>query len=234
MRQYLSSIGRKRAVLATALAASLLLPFSGGSATVASASPGPLTATAVRAESPDGLTHLALVPGENEAKYILTVKTLGAAPKQAACATRDVTGEIVLNPDGSVVTELSKVLVDQRTFKCEAPLRDNMAQQLLNTAEHPNAEFLVKNTPGLTVPLGTGDITFQLIGDQTVKGITQPTTYDTTATMTPDGMTGLARTNLKMSQFDIKPPSIGPLLQVADEMVAEVTLATTVSAPPAP
>ena len=231
MRQYLPSIGRTRAVLAAAIAASLLLPFSGGSATVASAAPGPLTATMDRARSQDGLVRLALVPGQNEAKYILTVKTLGAAPKQAACATRDVTGEIVLNPDGSVVTELSKVTVDQRTFKCEAPLRDNMAQQLLNTAEHPHAVFLVKSTPGLTVPLGTGDVAFQLIGEQTVKGVTQPTTYDTTANMTPEAMTGLARTNLKMSSFDIKPPSIGPLLQVADEMVAEVTLSTTIGAP---
>jgi len=204
-------------LLATAFAASLALPFLGGA---------PITASA--ADSPDGLIHLALKPGESEARYIMSVKTLGQAAKPAACATRSVTGEIVLGPDGSVMTDLSKIVVDQRTLKCQAPLRDNMAQSLLQTAQHPMAEFQVKGAPGLGVPLPTGDTTFQLSGDQSVRGVSQPTTYDTTANLTPDALTGLAHTTLKMTSFGITPPSIGPLIQVSDDMVAEVDLKATV------
>ncbi|MFN8636308.1 MAG: YceI family protein [Chloroflexota bacterium] len=241
MRQYLPSIGtsgsritRSRAILAAAVAASLLLPFSGGSATVASAAPTAPSAVTVRAESPDGLVHLALVPGENQAKYILSVSTLGQPAKPAACATKDVTGEIVLNPDGSIAPDLSKVVVDQRTFHCESPLSDTRAQTLLQTDKFPFAEFKITSAPGLGVPLAAGDTAFQLAGDQTVKGVTQPTTYDTTANMTPDEMTGLARTTLKMTSFGITPPSIGPLVRVSDDMVAEVNLKALVSSPPAP
>jgi polyisoprenoid-binding protein YceI len=224
-----SQKGRTRAILAAAVAASLLLPFSDGAALAAPPQPGNL----VRAESPDGLIHLALLPGESEARYIMTVKTLGQAPKNAACSTRAVSGEIVLTPDGAVIPELSQISLDQRTLKCQAPLRDNMAQQLLQTAQHPMAVFTVQSAPGLGAPLPAGDAAFQLVGDQTVRGLTRPTTYDTNANLTPDAMVGQARTTFKMTTFGITPPSIGPLIQVSDDMVAEVDIKAAIGAPAA-
>jgi hypothetical protein len=175
------------------------------------------------------MTRLALIPGENEARYIMTITTLGQPPKQAACTTRSVTGEIVLAADGAVVTELSKIVVDQRTLKCAAPLRDQQAQNLLQTKDHPLAEFAVQSAPGLASPLPTGETAFQFVGQQTVKGTAQPAIYDTLATLTPEGMIGTARSTLKMTSFGITPPSIGPLLKVSDDMVAEVDLKTTIA-----
>ncbi len=226
MRRFLPSFRRSwsRPLLVTAAAASLLLPFSGGAPTIASAAAPIPTDGAIRPLQADGLTRLALIPGESEARYIMTIQTLGQAPKQAACSTRAVTGEIVLAPDGSVVSEMSKIVLDQRTLKCAAPLRDQQAQNLLQTAQHPMAEFVVKSAPGLSVPLPTGETAFQLVGDQSVRGLVRPNAYDTVASLTPEGMTGTARTTFKMSTFGIKAPSIGPLLQVSDDMIAEVDL----------
>ena len=127
MRRFHLSIGHAGArrsaytrwLLAGAFAASLALPVLGSAPTTASA-----------AESQDGLIHLALTPGESEARYIMTVKTVIGQPKAAACVTQSVTGEIVLTPEGAVVPELSKIVLDQRTLKCEAPLTDARAQQL--------------------------------------------------------------------------------------------------------
>jgi hypothetical protein len=226
MRRYLSTLRRSwsRPVLVTAAAASLLLPFAGGAPTIVSAAaPIPAEST-LRPLQAEGLTRLALIPGESEARYIMTIQTLGQAPKQAACTTRAVTGEIVLAADGSVISELSKIVLDQRTLKCAAPLRDQQAQNLLQTAQHPMAEFVVKSAPGLSVPLPTGETAFQLVGDQSVRGLVRPNAYDTVANLTPDGMVGTARTTFKMSTFGIKAPSIGPLLQVSDDMIAEVDL----------
>ena len=241
MRGYLTSIGRSRsranvarrdettagrgrsaasgragrAVLATAIAASLLLPFTGGSPTVAAAAAGPnLVESTVRpAQLTEGMTRLALIPGESEARYIMTITTLGQPPKQAACATRAVTGEIVLGADGAVVPELSRIVVDQRTLNCAAPLRNPQAQSLLQTKDHPMAEFVVQSAPGLGAPLPVGESAFQMVGNQTVRGQTRPTVYDTLANVTPEGVVGTARSTLKMSNFGITPPSIGPLLK---------------------
>jgi polyisoprenoid-binding protein YceI len=223
----------RRSLSSLAIAASLLLPFAGGTAPAASAASAVPTATSVRAaESQDGLIHLTLIPGESEARYIMTVSTLGQ-PKAAACATRDVSGEIVLSPDGTVVTELSRITVDQRTLKCQAPLRDNMAQQLLQTAQHPMAEFKIMSAPGLGAPLPVGDAAFQLAGDQTVRGQTRPTVYESNANLTADALVGQARTTFKMTTFGITPPSIGPLIQVSDDMRAEVDIKAMIAAPAA-
>jgi hypothetical protein len=225
-----SRTGRARAILAAVIAASVLLPYAGESAPVAAAATPP-PGLARAAESPDGLIHLALIPGESEARYVMSVRTLGQAPKAVACATRAVTGEIVMTPEGTIISELSRIALDQRTLKCQAPLRDNMAQQLLRTAEHPTAEFTVQSAPGLGMPLPLGDAAFQLVGDQSVRGLTRPTTYDATANLTPDMMVGQARTSFKMTTFGITPPSIGPLIQVADDMVAEVDLKAAIGSP---
>ncbi|MGE3269489.1 MAG: YceI family protein [Chloroflexota bacterium] len=217
-----------RAVLTTAIAASLLLPFSGSGAPVASAAVQNPADTVIRPAQADGLTRFSLIPGENEARYIMTIQTLGQAPKQAACTTRDVSGEIVMGADGAIISELSKIVVDQRTLQCASPLRNPQAQNLLETKTHPLAEFVVSSAPGLGMPLPEGETAFQLVGDQTVRGQSQPTVYDTLATVTPEGMVGTARSTLKMTSFGITPPSIGPLLQVSDDMIAEVDLKTTV------
>jgi hypothetical protein len=225
MRRFHLSIGHAgtrrsaytRWLLAGAFAASLALPVLGSAPTPASA-----------AESQDGLIHLALTPGESEARYIMTIKLAIGQPKKAACVTRDVSGEIVLTPEGAVVPELSKIVLDQRTLKCEAPLTNARAQSLLQTAQHPLAEFSVKNTPGLAVPLPTGDATFQLEGDQVVRGVTQPTVYDTNAKLTPDTMVGTARANLKMTSFGITPPDTA-LYEVSDDMIAEVSIKASVA-----
>jgi polyisoprenoid-binding protein YceI len=186
------------------------------------------------AESTDGLIHITFLPGESEARYIMTVRSLGQAPKQATCRTRDVSGELVLTPESAVVPELSRLTVDQRSLKCEAPLRNEMAQQLMQTAQHPTATFVAQSAPGLPVPLAPGSHTYKMIGDQIVRGVTQTVEYDTSGTSTTETFEGSSRAVLSMSQFGINPPSMGPLLSVDDQMIAEVSIKASISAPPMP
>jgi polyisoprenoid-binding protein YceI len=211
-----------RSVLAAVMLAAVVLPV------VASA-----PATARADESTDGLTHITFTPGSSEARFVMQVRALGQAPTPATCTTRDLTGQLVLTPEGSVVSELSQVTINQRSLKCTAPLRDDMTRQVLETAQYPTATFVPRSVPGLSVPLAPGAQAFQMIGDQTVRGVTRSVTYDTSGTSTAETFEGTARTILKMSDFGIKPPSLGPLLSVADEMAAEIDIRATISAPPA-
>jgi len=212
-----------RAALAFAVVTALGLPLVAAAPEAARA-----------AESSDGLIHITFLPGESEARYIMQVRTLGQAPKQAACRTREVSGELVLTPESQVVSELSRLTVDQRSLKCDAPLRNEMAQQLMQTAQHPTAMFIAQAAPGLPVPLTPGTQNYQMVGEQIVRGITKSVTYDTSGTSTTETFEGSSRAIMKMSDFGINPPSIGPLLTVDDEMVAEVSIKATISAPPAP
>lgn len=222
-----------RVLLAASLLSTLALPLGSGAPETAQAattgSGSSITIVSRGAESSDGLFHITLIPGASEARYVMTLRTLGQPPKTASCTTRDVSGEIVLTPEGTVVPELSNITVDQRGLKCAAPLRDAQAQQLLQTAQHPIATFVPQQTPGLK--LEPGPQSYQMIGNQTVRGVTQTVAYDTSGTSTMDAFSGPSRAVLKMSDFGIQAPQIGPLLQVADEMTAEVDIQAAISAP---
>jgi polyisoprenoid-binding protein YceI len=104
----------------------------------------------------------------------------------------------------------------------------------MQTAQHPTATFTAQSAPGLPVPLTPGTQSYQMIGDQSVRGITRSVTYDTSGTSTTETFEGSSRAVLKMSDFGIVPPKIGPLLSVDDEMVAEVSIVATITAPPMP
>ncbi len=212
-----------RAALTVAIVAALGLPLVAAAPDAARA-----------AESTDGLIHITFLPGESEARYIMQVRTFGQPSKAATCRTRDVSGELVLTPESTVVSELSRLTVDQRSLKCDAPLRDEMAQQLMQTTQHPTATFVAQSAPGLPVPLAPGAQNYQMIGEQIVRGVSRSVTYDTSGTSTTEAFEGSSRAVLKMTDFGINPPNLGPLLSVDDEMVAEVSIKASISAPAMP
>jgi polyisoprenoid-binding protein YceI len=177
------------------------------------AAPDPTGAPGV---PPDGLIHLRLVPGQNQVQFVMQLRTLLQPPRPAACTTNAITGEIVLTPDAVVVSDVSKIAVDMKTLNCAPPLRNNMAQQELETSKYPTAEFVFQQAPGISVPLPIGDTKLQFVGQQTVHGVTRPAQYETAATFSPNDVTGHATTEHSMSAFGLKPPSIPPLIQVQD------------------
>jgi hypothetical protein len=223
-----------RTVAVASLLTSLGVSFVNGTPAVASADPNAARATA-NVEIPpsdDGLIHLKLIPGASEARYTMRVQSIGQAPKPATCTTREVAGEIVLTPDGTVVPELSKITVDMRHLNCQAPLSNSRAQSLLETDKYPYAEFAVQQAPGLVLPMTVGQTTpLKYIGDQTVHGVTQNVEYASTTMTTGPEVEGRSTANLTMTQFNMKPPSIPPLLQVLDEMVVDIDFRAAVSGP---
>jgi len=232
-------ISRGLATASLLLSAGLVL--AGGGPLPVQAAPLALnsgaTSISVNADIPpsdDGLVHLKLIPGANEARYTMQISTLGQPAKAASCTTNNVTGDIVMTTDGVIVPELSKITVDMRNLNCEPPLSNARAQSLLETNKFPFAEFVIQQAPGMTLPLPDGQTTsLQYVGDQTVHGVTRPVEYASTSTALGAEVSGQSSTMIKMTDFNMKPPSIGPLVQVADEMAVDMTFKAAVSAPPA-
>ncbi len=121
-----------RTILSASLLISITLPFAGTAPSTAEAAPStisPNLATVAMDEQPptdpadgdpaaaptipsDGLIHLSLVPGDNEVRFIMRLRTLGQPTRPAGCATRAVTGQIVLTQDAAVVSDMSKMVVE--------------------------------------------------------------------------------------------------------------------------
>jgi polyisoprenoid-binding protein YceI len=183
------------------------------------------TPTAAAPVAPAGGIRLTLIKEGSEARYkareVLAGQTL---PNDAIGATRDVAGAIVLGPNGQIVADQSKVTVDLRNLKSDQGMRDGFLQRsTLNTSQFPNAEFAVKDVEGLPWPLpATGEASFKLRGDLTLRGVTRPATWDVSATFTPQEVSGRATTAFTMSDFDIPVPRVPRVASIEDQITLEI------------
>lgn len=210
-------------------------PIAAAAAPVATASPA-ATAQARPAEpgraaaptvapAADGTLRLVLPPEGSEARYRAREQLAGRPlASEAVGATRAVSGSVILAPSGALVPDQSKVVVDLRTLRSDEPRRDNWIQRnTLETARFPNAELVLREAPGLPLPLpSAGQATLQLVGDLTVHGVTRPTTWEVNARFGEHEITGLASTRVKMSDFGMTPPRVGPVLGIEDELILEL------------
>jgi polyisoprenoid-binding protein YceI len=194
--------------------------------TAAAATPGPAAAS--------GPIRVTLAPDGNEARYRAQEQLTGRPLGEAVGRTAAVTGSISLSPQGAILPDQSKVMVDLRGLKSNEDRRDNWIQRnTLQTAQFPNAELVPREAPGLPTPLPTsGEATFKLVGDLTVHGVTRPTTWDVTTRFAESQVEGSASTRVKMTDFNMEPPRVGPVLSLEDELTLELDFrATTGPAP---
>lgn len=158
-------------------------------------------------------------PDGNEARYLVN-ETLASlqVPSDAVGRTSAVTGMIVVNADGSIVAGESQFTVDLATLQSDSSRRDNYVRgNTLETDLYPNAEIVLTAVEGLPSPLPTsGEVTFQLMGDLTVHGVTKPATWQVTAQVGEGTLTGLATTSFTFADYNMQKPSVMSVLSVDD------------------
>jgi polyisoprenoid-binding protein YceI len=165
------------------------------------------------------------VSGENEARFRAREQLVGRTlPNDAVGSTREISGTIVLGPNGAILGEDSKVLVDLRTLKSSEGRRDNFIKNnTLQTGRFPTAEFVPQEARGLANPLpATGESTFQLVGSLTVHGATRPATWDVTARFTGQDVAGSATTTIRLEDFGMSRPTVGPVLSIEETLRLEL------------
>ena len=168
--------------------------------------------------------RLTTIPETSEVRYRLRAQVIAQPPEDVICITHAVTGDVVTGPEGAIVPDQSRFLVDQRTMQCNSPRATSLVQRTLDTSTHPMTEFMIREAPGLPIPLPTaGDGAFQFAGDQKVRDTTRPLTFEVTATFAEQGMTGLAVARTRLTDYGLKPPGIGPLLRIDDNLTVEIS-----------
>jgi polyisoprenoid-binding protein YceI len=194
----------------------------------AAATPGSAATASGASASTDsaGAIHLQLADSGNEARYRVREQLARLnLPSGAIGKTSAVTGAIVINPDGSVVSDASKFVVDVTGLTSDEGRRDNFVKRnVLETGTYPTVEFVPRQAMGLPSPLPTsGDVSFQLAGDMTIHGVTRPTTWDVTATVTNGSeLAGTATTAFKFADFGLNQPRVPVVLSVEDNIKLEI------------
>lgn len=199
--------------------------------------PPPPTAPPTAAAALDaGERRFVIVPAESTASYVVMEEFFaGALAKlgidtgiqEVVGTTPEVNGALVLNlgegqnelVSGEFTVDISK-LATTRNQRDEW-IRDNA----LESNTYPLATFVATAVEGAPASYTDGEeVTFQLLGDLTVREITQPVTFDVTATLDGSTLNAVATTAMQITDFGFDPPSFANTLTVANDLTIRVEI----------
>ncbi len=171
--------------------------------------------------------RLVLVPDKSQARYRVREQLAGVSfPSDAVGATSAFTGTIVGKTDGTILSDQSMFQVDLRTLKSNESLRDNfIGRSVLETSRYPYATFVPTSAPGLPLTLpNSGALSFQLIGNLTIRDVTKPVTWDVSGKVTGNTATGTATTTFTFEDFGLTQPHVARVLNIVDSIKLELDL----------
>jgi polyisoprenoid-binding protein YceI len=181
-----------------------------------------------------GARTFVIVPDESRASYIMSEEFfggalakygIGAGTKETVGSTQTIEGQFQLNFDdlASALGE-NQFTVDLSTLTSDQRLRDSWIRENGPTFnDYPTATFVAERLENAPTEYNEGDeVNFQMAGQLTVRDVPQPATFDVTATLNGDTVTGTATTALKLTDFGIEPPNFANTLTVADDFQVQI------------
>jgi polyisoprenoid-binding protein YceI len=220
-------------------AAALLLAACGGGA-VATATPAPTTTpTTAAATSTPSATAASTAAASAKtwtvgaaSKAVVSVREqlVGVSlPNDAVLTATGGTGTFTLSADGTFSSD-SKITFDLTTLSSDSRDRDNFIKMdTLNTRQFPTATLVPTKATGLVLP-ASGEFSFKLTGNLTIKGRTKEVTFDVVATRTGGDLKATATLNpsVKFGDFGMTPPTSSfRVVSIVDEIRLVVELAAT-------
>ena len=186
---------------------------------------GPTQAPATNNNSSSGTIRFVLVPEKSEARFRVREQLVNVSlPNDAIGKTREFTGTLAIKPDGTLVSPDSKFVVNIGTLATDRSQRDNFIKRsVLQTDQYPIAVFVPTQATGLPTPLPqAGQVSFKLIGDLTIRNVTKPLTWDVTAQVQGNEVTGQATTTFKFADFNLTQPRVPVVLSIEDNIKLEL------------
>ncbi len=186
---------------------------------LALAAPGPRVAH----PRPAARVRLVPAPDGNEVRFKVQEQlAMLTMPNVAVGTTGRITGAVVVE-DGRVVPAESKFTVLLDSLRTDRERRDMyIKRRTLETDRFPTADLAVTALPGLPWPLpAAGTVTFQIVGDLTIHGVTRSTTWQVAAVAKDGGFSGLATTRVKFEDFGMTQPRVAIVLSVEDDIGLE-------------
>jgi len=181
-----------------------------------------------------GLHTYTIVPSASNVAYLVDEEFFaGALAKlgiEAGLAdvvgrTQEFEGQFSINFDDlSALEGTNHFTVKLNTLATDQSRRDNWIRA--NGPQfnaYPLAEFTATGLEVSPESYAEGEeVQFKLLGDLTIREVTQPVAFDVTAKVEGDTVTGVAMADLKMTDFGIEPPNFANTLSVANEFQVRV------------
>jgi polyisoprenoid-binding protein YceI len=201
-------------------------------ATAAAPTAAPATATvlapatsAVTTSNDNSTITLQIVPAKSNAQYRVREQLASLSlPSDAIGKTQEITGTIAGRSDGTIDSSQSKFVVNVASLQSDRSQRDNFLRgNVLQTNQYPNVVFVPRQQTGAVFPLpASGDVTFKLTGDLTIRNVTKPVTWQVNCQ--GQGSEGLchATTSFTFEDFNLTQPRVPVVLSVVDNITLEL------------
>lgn len=162
---------------------------------------------------------------QSAARYIAQEELANQGAATAIGETNSIVGNIYFDADGNPLA-CSRWDVDMRTLVSDESRRDNYLRgDTLETDTYPVATFVLTSVEGLDGGLVDGEETsLYLVGNLTFHGVTNQVRWAATVTLSGDQISGSANTTFNMEEYNITPPTVGPVLSIDETVELEIDL----------
>ena len=202
-------------------------------ATIAATASG-TTPTATKAATVEGVTYKIETKSSN-ASYTVDEEFFSGAVsnlgKQLGFftpvgVTEQVAGEIILNMDSNPPQVGGEIVVDISLLTSDDQRRDQKIRtDFLESSIFPQATFVPKKITGFPASYTNGQqVTFKLQGDLTIRNVTKTVTFDVTAKLLGDTLSGTATATILMTDFGFDPPAISGFMQAENDVLLTIKL----------
>ncbi len=165
-----------------------------------------------------------IVQADSEARFIID-EVLNGAPKTVVGVTNQVAGEIAIFVDDPTRSQIGTILVNARTLVTDNEFRNRaIKNRILQTDSYEFVTFTPTEIVGLPGGVTIGEaFSFQIIGNLTVRDVTNQVTFDAVVTPTSETqLEGLASTSILYADFNLAIPEAPAVASVDDEVVLEI------------
>jgi polyisoprenoid-binding protein YceI len=181
----------------------------------------PVAPELVAAEAQDVVYRID--PTQSEVRYYVDEIFAGEEVSTAVGTTKSIAGDVLINEMDIDRIEVGTIVINIEHFESDSGLRDGrIRQEYLESSSYPEAVFVPTEMINFPSDPTTGtDYTFQMVGDLTVKETTAEATWDVTASLEGDTLSGQATTTVLMSTYDVGPIEIAGFVETSDEVRLE-------------
>jgi polyisoprenoid-binding protein YceI len=176
--------------------------------------------------SAGGLTVYAISQEDSEASFSLS-EVLRGSPATVLGITNQVAGEIAVDLNDLSTVQIGTIQVNARTLETDESRRNQaIRNRILNTDSYELITFVPTEVVGLSGKADAGQLlSFQIVGDLTIRDITQQVKFEATAEIDGDGrLVGTAVTTITRAQFDLNIPSVPFVADVGEDVTITLNI----------
>ncbi len=167
-----------------------------------------------------------IVSEDSEVRFLID-EVLRGDPITVVGSTDQVAGDVLVNFSNPEASQVGTIRINMRTLQTDNEFRNRaIRSQILNSNqdEFEFSEFVPTSLAGMPEIVTVGQpFDFQIVGDLTVRDITNEVSFAVTATLVSETrLEGTASATVTRESYNLLIPSVPGVADVSDEVILEL------------